>query len=137
MSRLLPVRLTLFTRANCSLCTEASAVVARALRQIEPRRPQYQTVDIDDPRYKQKWSIYDFDVPVVCPFLHRFRFIRLKALTTSQQLHVDRVSVPASGESTTTDTTTTACVRKLMHRFNADDVKRLINEAADQGASIE
>jgi len=74
MIRLLPVRLTLFTRTNCSLCTEASGVVARALRQIEPRRPEYQTIDIDDPRYKQKWSIYDFDVPVVCPLHNNINF---------------------------------------------------------------
>ena len=74
MNRLLPVRLTLFTRTSCSLCTEASGVIARALRQIEPRRPEYQTIDIDDPRYKQKWSIYDFDVPVVRPLRNKIDF---------------------------------------------------------------
>jgi len=36
----------------------------------------------------------------------------------------------------TRDNTTTACARKLMHRFNADEVKRLIDEAAAQDASV-
>lgn len=53
-------RITLFTRANCGLCTQAKDV----LTQVKSvRRFEYSEVDIVK---NQAWKdLYDFDVPVV------------------------------------------------------------------------
>lgn len=55
-------RITLFTRPNCSLCTQASHV----LGQVKAVRPyKYTEVDIVK-KQNQAWKdVYDFDVPVV------------------------------------------------------------------------
>lgn len=56
------LRLTFFTRANCSLCTDAKAVLSK----VWDRRP-YEYDEIDVMASKQnKWKdIYEFDTPVV------------------------------------------------------------------------
>lgn len=58
-------RITLFTRANCSLCTNASAV----LMNVQKRRPfRLDKFDVMEDK-NAKWKIYEFDVPVVCGYL--------------------------------------------------------------------
>ncbi|KAF2472018.1 uncharacterized protein BDR25DRAFT_221209 [Lindgomyces ingoldianus] len=61
-SRLLDCRLTLFTRANCSLCDTARQV----LRIARNKRPfAYHEINVMDPG-QEKWkSVYEFDTPVV------------------------------------------------------------------------
>lgn len=55
-------RLTLFTRENCSLCTDARSV----LNNVFARRPfEYDVIDVMAPR-QEKWkAVYEFDTPVV------------------------------------------------------------------------
>lgn len=61
-SRLLQsCRITLFTRENCGLCTEARSVLSK----VWDERPfQYAEIDIMQPGGKE-WKAYEFDVPVV------------------------------------------------------------------------
>jgi glutaredoxin len=55
-------RLTLFTRANCSLCETAKAVIST----VEKRRDfQYVEIDVMAPGQKQWKDLYEFDTPVV------------------------------------------------------------------------
>jgi hypothetical protein len=67
-SRLLDCRITLFTRANCSLCDTAKAVVGR----VKEKRPvTYNEIDVMQPGQERWKSVYEFDTPVVCnEFLH-------------------------------------------------------------------
>lgn len=62
-SRLLQsCRITLFTRENCGLCTQAKSV----LSQVQQSRPfEFREVDIVKPEAKGWKDLYDFDVPVV------------------------------------------------------------------------
>lgn len=55
-------RLTLFTRANCSLCDTAKTVVAQAERR---REFEYKEVNVMDPGQQQWKELYEFDTPVV------------------------------------------------------------------------
>lgn len=65
-SRLLQsCRITLFTRENCGLCTQAKSV----LTQVRATRPfELKEVDIANPGAKRWKDLYDFDVPVVSLF---------------------------------------------------------------------
>lgn len=55
-------RLTLFTRANCSLCETAKAVISK----VEQRRGfQYVEIDVMAAGQKQWKNVYEFDAPVV------------------------------------------------------------------------
>ena len=56
-----PLRLTLFTRANCSLCDSAKAAVKAIRRDFD-----YDEVDILREGAEHWKSVYEFDVPVVC-----------------------------------------------------------------------
>lgn len=57
------LRVSFFTRANCSLCSDAK----RALQKVQDRRPfHYEEIDIMLPTYTRWRDLYDFDVPVVC-----------------------------------------------------------------------
>lgn len=57
-------RITLFTRANCGLCTRAKS----ALSNVWDARPfDYREVDVIDPASKKWRDLYDMDVPVVWP----------------------------------------------------------------------
>ncbi|ORY13469.1 hypothetical protein BCR34DRAFT_599826 [Clohesyomyces aquaticus] len=61
-SRLLDCRLTLFTRANCSLCDTAKSV----LENVKSKRPfTYQEINVMV-LGQEKWrAVYEFDTPVV------------------------------------------------------------------------
>ncbi|MCJ1402574.1 hypothetical protein MMC11_005794 [Xylographa trunciseda] len=92
-------RLTLFTRANCSLCLSAKAV----LKNLEKRRSfEYNEVDVMAEGQNEWKDMYEFDVPVV---------------------HVQRVFHTYSKPDIVTE------ARKLMHRFKEEEVEVLIDEA--------
>ncbi|KAF2667502.1 hypothetical protein BT63DRAFT_415062 [Microthyrium microscopicum] len=55
------LRITLFTREHCSLCTQAKFV----LDKVQTRNPfQYAQFDVMKSG-NEKWRIYEFDVPVI------------------------------------------------------------------------
>ena len=56
------LRLTLFTRANCSLCDTAKATVAQVNKE---RGFDYDEVDIMHEGNRCWKDVYEFDVPVV------------------------------------------------------------------------
>jgi hypothetical protein len=56
-------RITLFTRANCSLCTNAK----NTLSTVWDTRPfNYKEIDVMTQGAKNWRDIYEFDTPVVC-----------------------------------------------------------------------
>ncbi|PBP18667.1 glutaredoxin domain containing protein [Diplocarpon rosae] len=86
-------RITLFTRANCSLCENAK----RTLSEVWDVRPfQYTEIDVMKPEAMQWKGLYEFDAPVI------------------------HISKSEAGEE---DPAHSARAAKLMHRFNAEDVK--------------
>lgn len=56
------LRLTFFTRSNCSLCTDAKHVISN----VWQRRPfEYTQIDVMAPK-QDKWkALYEYDAPVV------------------------------------------------------------------------
>lgn len=55
-------RLTLFTRANCSLCEDAKSILAR----VRARKPfEYREINVMDEEAKAWRNVYEFDTPVV------------------------------------------------------------------------
>ena len=70
-SRLLQhsARLTLFTRANCSLCDTAKSVVSALGKR---RSFEYNEIDVMAPGQKQWKDLYQFDTPVVGLQLFKF-----------------------------------------------------------------
>ena len=55
-------RITLFTRENCGLCTQARSV----LSDVWDQRPfAFKEIDIIKPESKAWRDLYEFDVPVV------------------------------------------------------------------------
>ncbi|KAK1068760.1 hypothetical protein LTR74_005418 [Friedmanniomyces endolithicus] len=59
----LGLRLTLFTRANCSLCDDAKGVLERMGNH---RRFQYAEIDVMASGNGKWKALYEFDTPVVC-----------------------------------------------------------------------
>ncbi|KAK1769873.1 hypothetical protein QBC33DRAFT_556296 [Phialemonium atrogriseum] len=93
-SRLLQsCRITLFTRENCGLCTQAKSV----LSQVQQSRPfEFREVDIVKPEAKGWKDLYDFDVPVI---------------------HISKASGPGEDPKKATQAV------KLMHRFSPEEVE--------------
>ncbi|KAL1864368.1 hypothetical protein VTK73DRAFT_5957 [Phialemonium thermophilum] len=86
-------RITLFTRENCGLCTQAKSV----LSQVRTAHPfEFREVDIVKPEAKGWRDLYDFDVPVI---------------------HISRASAPEE------DPRQASKAVKLMHRFKPEDVE--------------
>jgi glutaredoxin len=57
------LRLTLFTRPNCSLCDDAKGVLSK----VWDRRPfEYDEVNVMDSKQGKWKAVYEFDTPVVC-----------------------------------------------------------------------
>ena len=96
--RMYTARLTLFTRANCGLCDTAKSRLAAVQKS---RNVDYSEVDIMDPAQKQWRDVYEFDVPV---------------------LHVERVFHTYSKPNIVSQ------AKKLMHRFEVQEVEKLIDE---------
>ena len=89
-------RLTLFTRANCSLCDTAKNSVAavRARQNLD-----YHEIDVMAEGQKQWKDMYEFDTPV---------------------LHVQPVP------QTATEPDLTSGAKKLWHRFSAQEIEEAI-----------
>ena len=89
-------RLTLFTRANCSLCDTAKNTVAavRAHKNLE-----YHEVDVMAEGQKKWKDMYEFDTPV---------------------LHVQAVP------QTSTELDLLSGAKKLWHRFSAQEIEEAI-----------
>lgn len=65
------VRITLFTRENCSLCTDAKKVLSN----VWDKRPfEYDEINVMEPVH-DRWKIYEFDTPVVWPQRALCRYI--------------------------------------------------------------
>ncbi|TWU78428.1 hypothetical protein ED733_008831 [Metarhizium rileyi] len=91
-------RITLFTRDNCGLCTQAKVV----LSDVWDRRPfVYKEVNLALPQSKSWRELYDFDIPVIHVS---------KADTPEEQ-------VKAAGEAA-----------KLMHRFTIEQVEAKMDQ---------
>ncbi|KAF1982894.1 hypothetical protein K402DRAFT_339331 [Aulographum hederae CBS 113979] len=93
-------RITLFTRPNCSLCTDAKSVL---LNVQQKRSLQLDELHIMEPGplTKQWRDLYEFDTPVI---------------------HVDAID---EGDK---KFQTTAAALKLMHRFKESEVEALMDE---------
>ncbi|KAI2607063.1 uncharacterized protein GGS25DRAFT_317204 [Hypoxylon fragiforme] len=87
-------RITLFTRENCGLCTEARSVLSN----VWDSRPfQFKEIDIIKSDFKPRWrDLYEFDVPVI---------------------HINKSSAPEEHPDSASKAV------KLMHRFTTDQVK--------------
>ncbi|KAK0254829.1 hypothetical protein LTR91_026430 [Friedmanniomyces endolithicus] len=108
--RQLALRLTLFTRANCSLCDDAKAVLERTRN---TRRFEYTEIDVMVTGYDKWKALYEFDTPVV---------------------HVDQAQElkerASQGEGTT------AQAKKLMHRFTEAQLRATMDEVEHNKAVI-
>lgn len=63
-------RITLFTRANCSLCTNAK----QTLSTVWDKRPfDYKEIDVMQLEERKWKDLYEFDTPVVCSLKQRTR----------------------------------------------------------------
>ncbi|KAK1076282.1 hypothetical protein LTR33_009084 [Friedmanniomyces endolithicus] len=99
--RQLGLRLTLFTRANCSLCDDAKVVLERV--RIH-RRFEYAEIDVMATGNGKWKALYEFDTPVV---------------------HIDQakdLNGASQGEGTT------ALAKKLMHSFNEAQLRTAMDE---------
>ncbi|KAI8623013.1 hypothetical protein F5Y19DRAFT_406472 [Xylariaceae sp. FL1651] len=92
-------RITLFTRENCGLCTDARSV----LSDVWDARPfQFKEIDIVKSEGGPRWrDLYEFDVPVI---------------------HISKSSAPEEQPQTVSEAV------RLMHRFTASQVKAKMDE---------
>ncbi|KAI2628306.1 hypothetical protein GGS21DRAFT_527310 [Xylaria nigripes] len=92
-------RITLFTRENCGLCTDARSV----LSDVWDKRPfQFREIDIVKSETGPQWrDLYDFDVPVI---------------------HISKSSAPEERPQTVSEAV------RLMHRFTMDQVQAKMDE---------
>ncbi|TVY78264.1 hypothetical protein LSUE1_G003069 [Lachnellula suecica] len=95
-------RITLFTRQNCSLCTNAK----QTLSDVWDKRPFiYKEIDVMTPGQKGWRDLYEFDTPVV------------RCLTSKQAEEDPSLSSQA---------------QKLMHRFSAEQVTEKMDVVESQ-----
>ncbi|KAG6026453.1 hypothetical protein E4U41_001263 [Claviceps citrina] len=95
-------RITLFTRENCSLCTQAK----RVLSDVRHQRPfAYNEVNLALPESNPWRELYDFDIPVI---------------------HISKSS------ATEEQVSTAGKAVKLMHRFTTDQVQAKMNQVEEQ-----
>ena len=99
------VRLTLFTRPNCSLCDTAKRTVTKLRKH---RKFDYLEMDIMMSGNKAWKDVYELDVPV---------------------LHVQ---VCALRSSATGEPITVSEPRKLFHRFTEQEVEKLVNTVEEE-----
>lgn len=128
-------RITLFTRENCGLCTQARSVLSNVW---DTRHFEYTEIDIIKSESKSRWrDLYEFDTPVVSlvdcvlssvPAQGNFAawVVEVEALLTrSRQIHVAKASNPEEHPQAASQAI------KLMHRFTEDEVKAKM-DAAEQ-----
>ncbi|KAK3336053.1 hypothetical protein B0T19DRAFT_26910 [Cercophora scortea] len=86
-------RITLFTRENCGLCSQARSV----LSDVWDKQPfAFKEIDIIKPESKGWRDLYEFDVPVI---------------------HISKSQQPEE------DPNLSSLAVKLMHRFTVEDVE--------------
>ncbi|KAI0186061.1 hypothetical protein EV127DRAFT_188912 [Xylaria flabelliformis] len=92
-------RITLFTRQNCGLCSDARSV----LSDVWDTRPfQFKEVDIVKSETGRQWrDLYDFDVPVI---------------------HISKSSAPEEQPQSVSEAV------RLMHRFTAEQVQAKMDQ---------
>ncbi|EDO18673.1 hypothetical protein Kpol_1055p28 [Vanderwaltozyma polyspora DSM 70294] len=60
------VKLTLFSKKDCGLCVTAKVVLDKVVKDGEfDGKIKYTQVDIEDPKNKEWWDKYCFDIPVL------------------------------------------------------------------------
>lgn len=64
-------RVTLFTRANCSLCDTAKSTISQVAARRSFELAQIDVMALDQTQWK---DLYEFDTPVVCIFFFVFLF---------------------------------------------------------------
>lgn len=97
--RMHSARLTLFTRANCSLCETAKINIAK----VQKKKPiDYSEINVMAQGQEHWKDMYEFDTPV---------------------LHVQRVTHTYSKPDIVSE------ARKLMHRFTSEQIEILVDEA--------
>ncbi len=97
--RMHSARLTLFTRANCSLCETAKTNIAK----VQNKRPiDYTEIDVMAKGQEHWKGLYELDTPVV---------------------HVQRVFYTYSKPDIVSE------AKKLMHRFSSEEIEILVDEA--------
>ncbi|KAN0117416.1 hypothetical protein V8E51_003393 [Hyaloscypha variabilis] len=96
-------QITLFTRANCSLCTKAK----ETLSSVWDVRPfEYKEIDVMKPEGKCWRDLYEFDTPV----------IHINSSKKGEE-------VPELASK----------AKKLMHRFSPEEVKAKMDDVESQG----
>ncbi|KAF3282785.1 hypothetical protein TWF970_001520 [Orbilia oligospora] len=104
------LRLTLFTKKDCSLCQTAS-LNAVNWRLVETgNKAQYKSVDIFGPGNEKWHDAYVFDVPVIS-----INQISLNTKMDDEQLHIENENEPSK-------------ILKLMHRFTEDEIGAKVRE---------
>ncbi|EHK45237.1 hypothetical protein TRIATDRAFT_28179, partial [Trichoderma atroviride IMI 206040] len=92
-------RITLFSRDDCGLCTQAKGV----LSDVWDKRPfHYTEVNLAKPEFKHWKNLYDFDIPVI---------------------HISKA------EAAEEDVNKTGKAIKLMHRFTTEQVEAKMDQA--------
>ncbi|KAG6093756.1 hypothetical protein E4U30_004062 [Claviceps sp. LM220 group G6] len=95
-------RITLFTRDNCGLCTQAKGVLSNVWDQ---RAFAYKEVNLALPESNAWRELYDFDIPVI---------------------HVSKSSAEEEQVSSAGKAV------KLMHRFTTDQVQAKMDQVEEQ-----
>ncbi|KAK3182259.1 hypothetical protein K4F52_006436 [Lecanicillium sp. MT-2017a] len=91
-------RVTLFSRDNCGLCTQAKSV----LSDVWDKRPfAYKEVNLAKPESEAWRNLYDFDIPVI---------------------HI------AKADAVEEQVDTADKVAKLMHRFTVEQVEQKMDQ---------
>ncbi|OAQ63316.1 glutaredoxin domain-containing protein [Pochonia chlamydosporia 170] len=91
-------RITLFSRDNCGLCTQAKGV----LSDVWDKRPfAYKEVNLALPESNSWRELYDFDIPVI---------------------HISKANAPEEQVSAATKAV------KLMHRFTIQQVEEKMDQ---------
>lgn len=113
-------RITLFSRDDCGLCTQAKGV----LSDVWDKRPfQYTEVNLAKPEFKHWKNLYDFDIPVVSTISFLFLTVsNVRGLTPGEQIHISKADAPEE------DVNKYGKAIKLMHRFTTEQVEAKMDQ---------
>lgn len=109
-------RITLFSRDNCGLCTQAKGVLSN----VWDKRPfAYKEVNLALPESEAWRNLYDFDIPVVCnggSWMYHYSCL------TDYQIHIAKGDAPEEQPGKADK------VPKLMHRFTVEQVEAKMDQ---------
>ncbi|KAH7326542.1 glutaredoxin domain-containing protein [Stachybotrys elegans] len=95
-------RITLFSRSNCGLCTQAKGV----LSDVWDKRPfDFKEIDLAEPASKSWKDLYDFDIPVI---------------------HISKTDAAEE------DVSVAGKAVKLMHRFTPEQVEAKMDQVSKE-----